>query len=218
MSEGSRDQRYLELRLFTSSNYPWPEAGRKGKLAAPIVQINLAEISRLRNADYGDGLLQVFITDSYMGSIVRLIPKQEVRPELLTNILAQDSNDFFDPDRCRCPSGCLDYGAYQIVGFEEPVLSSPDFYALYAPEDGDPELFKQIHREIMALEDGSDRFHMFGTFSQIQYSHSEDMESEVFMAMESDLGYEWGDSGNAQIFFNRRDNGMHSFSFMWSCC
>ena len=57
--------------------------------------------------------------------------------------------------------------------------------------------------------------HMFGTFYPVQYRASQ-MGRDVFMTLDSDCGYSWGDSGTAQIFYELTESGP-VFSFNWSC-
>lgn len=209
-----RTRSMLEGPFFTSDEYPWP-SGDEGKYASPVVQIDLREVTRLKGNDYGDGLLQVFIADDSSNFEIRVIPRSDVNENQMTP----------------CPQGTEDqfagfitgkywlgYGGVvsQIVGYEEPVLSAHVYASDGAPEDDDPDLFKEIFEKMESLSINDSGTHMFGTFYPIQYPHSE-YGGEILMALDSDLCYSWGDSGNAQIFVSRSKDGSVNFHVEWSC-
>ena len=50
----------------------------------------------------------------------------------------------------------------------------------------------------------------------ISRSRPSDKKLPVFLALDSDNGYVWGDAGTAQIFYRMADTGPE-FSFDWSC-
>lgn len=213
-AHADRTRSMLEGPFFTSDNYPWP-SGDEGKFASPVVQLDLGEVSRLKESVYGDGLLQVFVADDSSDFLIRVIPRSEVNENQMTPF-PQGTEDQF--------SGFitgkywLGYGGVvsQIVGYEEPVLSAHVYTSDGAPEDDDPDLFKEIFEKMESLSVNDSGIHMFGTFYPIQYRHSE-YGGEVLMALDSNLCYSWGDSGNAQIFVNRSQDGAVMFHVEWSC-
>lgn len=209
-----RTRSMLEGPFFTSDEYPWP-SGDEGKYASPVVQIDLREVTRIKGNDYGDGLLQVFIADDSSNFEIRVIPRTDVNKNQMTPY-PQGTEDQF----AGFITGkyWLGYGGVvsQIVGYEEPVLSAHVYASDGAPEDDDPDLFKEIFEKMESLSVNDSGIHMFGTFYPIQYRHSE-YGGEVLMALDSNLCYSWGDSGNAQIFVNRSQDGAVMFHVEWSC-
>ena len=103
----------------------------------------------------------------------------------------------------------------QITGYANPELSSCIY--VEAPEQDDPVVFHDIYRRLSQFEDvNTSAIHIFGTFYAIQYRHSQ-IGAELFMALDEELGYQWKDAGNAQIFCHRQGDGTLDFSLMWSC-
>jgi predicted DNA-binding WGR domain protein len=209
-----RTRSMLEGPFFTSDEYPWP-SGDEGKCASPVVQLDLREVTRLKGNDYGDGLLQVFVADDSSNFEIRVIPRSDVNENQMTPI-PQGTEDQFSG--FKTAKYWLGYGGFvsQIVGYEEPVLSAHVYASDGAPEDDDPDLFKEIFEKMESLSINDSGMHMFGTFYPIQYCHSE-YGGEVLMALDSDLCYSWGDCGNAQIFVNRSQDGAVRFHIEWSC-
>ncbi len=203
-----RTRSMLEGPFYTSDEYPWPSSD-EGKYASPVVQIDLREVTKLKGIDYGDGLLQLFIADDASNFEIRVIPRSDVNGNQMTPC-PQGTEDQF--------SGYitgkywLGYGGVvsQIVGYEEPVLSAHVDTSNGAPKDDDPDLFKEIFEKMESLSINASGTHMFGTFYPIQYRHSE-VGGEILMALDSDHCYSWGDSGNAQIFVSRSQDGTANF-------
>lgn len=202
-----RTRSMLEGPFFTSKKYPWP-SGENTKYASPVVQLDLREVSILKKQDYGDGLLQVFLSDFYSGFDVRVIPRSDVVESQMTPFPEGGEDEFF---RDLTPKYWLgnDGTVSQIIGYEEPVLSA-DVFVSRENKDDDPAIFKDIFEKMQYLDMNASGAHMFGTFSAIQYRHSE-MGGELLMAL--DDSSVWSDTGNAQIFVDR---GAVDFSAMWA--
>jgi hypothetical protein len=207
-----RTRSMLEGPFFTSEKYPWPSGGDT-RYASPLVQMDLREISRLKGTDYGDGLLQVFSVDTNFE--IRVIPREDVAIDQMTASIPEDESDLSGEFTHKY---WLGYGGFvsQIIGYEDPVLSANVYASDGAPDDEDPEILKEIFSRMESLSLNDSGTHMFGTFYPIQYRHSE-IGGEVLMALDSDLCYAWGDSGNAQIFVNRSQDGSLHFHAEWSC-
>lgn len=206
-----RTRSMLEGPFFTNDNYPWPE-GADADFASPVVQIDLSEISSLRDKDYGDGLLQVFIANSEF--VIRVIPRFEVQHSKLTAIPSNIEDDYsgYFTEKYWLGDGAV---VSQIIGYEEPSLSANVYSSDGGPNDQDPPIFNEIFSRMESLCMNDAGIHMFGTFYPIQYKHS-DVGGEVFMSLDSGDVFNWGDCGNAQIFVHHQTDGAVEFSAQWS--
>lgn len=206
-----RTRSMLEGPFFSNDNYPWPE-GSDAEFASPIVQIDLSEISRLRDKDYGDGLLQVFIANTEF--VIRVIPSFEVQLSKLTAIPSDLEDDYsgYFTEKYWLGDGAV---VSQIIGYEEPTLSANVYSSDGAPDVQDPPVFHEIYSRMKSLCMNDAGIHMFGTFYPIQYKHS-DVGGEVFMSLDSCNCFNWGDCGNAQIFVHNNKDGSIGFSGQWS--
>lgn len=207
-----RTRSMLEGPFFSSKEHPWPTDGNK-KYASPIVQIDLREISKLKGDDYGDGLLQVFAFGTEL--LNRVIPRADVDVNKLTPSIPEDESELSSEFT---HNYWLGYGGivYQIIGFEEPLLSANVDTSEGAPNNDEPKIIRDIYKKMRELSMNDVGIHMFGTFYPIQYRHSE-IGGELFMALDSSFCYSWGDSGNAQIFSLRSKDGSVKFHTQWSC-
>ena len=193
--------------FFTSEEYPWPRA-TSGKFADPVAQIDLKAVSELRSMPFGDGMLQVWNAD-YQHPIIRIIPRDVIETAEMTPVAPTSEGDFewtFVPTEWVSGGG-----VQQILGFEGPLFSghiSLDDFA------SPPEL-KRLADLGKVLTQNDSGLHLFGTFYPVQYTASE-KGLPVFLALDCDHGYFWGDSGTAQIFYRMTESGPE-FSFDWSC-
>lgn len=186
-----RTRSMLEGPFLTSKNYPWPEGG-DADFASPIVQIDLAEVTRLKGCDYGDGILQVFIADSEFH--IRVIPRSEVDEGILAEIPSDLQDDYsgYFTNKYWLGDGAV---VSQIVGYDEPVLSASVYSSDGVPDEQDPAIFSAIFSRMESLCLNDAGIHMFGTFNPIQYKHS-DVGGEVLITLDSDACFCWGDCGN----------------------
>ena len=66
--------------LFASEKHPWP-VNSNGLYMLPCLQINLTECSRVMQAEYGTGMLQVWGDQEDVAKFyLRLIPRRDVTP------------------------------------------------------------------------------------------------------------------------------------------
>ncbi len=210
--------------FFTSEDYPWPKSLNKSapdKYASPVVQIDLGAISKLRNMAFGDGTLQVF--DGSGGSIIRVIPKQVMETAVMTPVAPMSEADLYYPT---VPTGWLTGGQVEhIIGYEGPVFSChvAEEDAFDEEDEEDEDAFDDSPSEVKKLAglmkkigcQNDSGLHLFGTFYPVQYRAAE-KGIPVFLSLDCDHGYFWGDSGTAQVFYKMTDEGPE-FSFAWSC-
>lgn len=108
---------------YTSEAYAWP-INDHGQPLFPLIQINLDEVNRLANENFGDGLLQVWLdtNDFDLPSLVRVIDEKDLADSITSPSF--DSSVFNDVDTwtqvCAsfslAPGGvmCPDFSAYLI--------------------------------------------------------------------------------------------------------
>lgn len=221
--------------LFASEKPPWP-VNSNGLYMLPCLQINLTECSRVMQAEYGTGMLQVWGDQEDVAKFyLRLIPKRDVQEKYLIhghpliNQIAGNKNfiiptDWLEEDAAWTVSGYGDlYFTSQRLFNGEPLINryeieqiSPLDKALYSKA-------KRIYRledRYIELVDGLDSLfdpsghHVGGTFYPIQYGAA-DM-PQMLWSIGSEYPYCWGDEGNAQIFYEKLDDGTLSYSFKWS--
>lgn len=217
--------------LFCSAEDPWPE--EDGEPMIPLLQIDLKNASNLGGVDLGTGMLQVFCRQQdQQGQDIytRVIERDSLANQELTEAptfsdeiggfaslaWAQvDSND-----RRSYGGECL-----QITGYTEKkfTLWMPSAIAdEFGLSKVDAVLKAKIDEFDKIISDNSDAwrpngFHLFGTFSPIQYYPGE--RDKVLFTLESEHGFNFGD-GQAQIFYSfHKDHPEWGafFMFEWSC-
>lgn len=200
----------LEGPFFTSDEYPWPQAS-SGKYAAPIVQIDLKAVSELRGMPFGDGVLQIWNSDSEK-PVIRTIPRGIVKTAEMTPIPSGSAKDYVDWP-CDVDKWFYDGYVQHILGFEGPFVSYGYTESNVVPEDAPAELVQlidllnEIHKNNSASEYRADP-QLFGTFDTLQYSPS-----EVGLPVLISLVFVMGTS---HVFYRMTDAGL-VFSFKWSC-
>jgi hypothetical protein len=104
--------------LFTSIDYPWPE--QDGLWLEPLLQIDLAVLSKLRGLSLGSGWLQVWMAAS--GGTTRIVPAEEVEMGPFYPLPSQHAADYYEVliDPCEGAPGWLPGRA--INGFEAPYV------------------------------------------------------------------------------------------------
>jgi len=226
-SEVNRRGEVLLGPLFCSIENPWPQ--EDGQPMIPLLQIDLANASRLSGAMLGNGLLQMFcpVKDKLGHDIYkRVIERESVPSEALTDppSFSDDVKGFASVgwaqtnsnDRRLYGRDCL-----QITGYAEKRFTlwmpSP-LTDEYEVDHLDADLIAKIQEFDEIIASKSDEwspggFHLFGTFYPIQYYPAE--KDKVLFTLESEHGFNFGD-GQAQIFYKLYEWGA-GFSFDWAC-
>ena len=200
--------------FYTSANHPIPVTS--GRMLAPVVQLDLNEITELSGFQLGDGLLQLWCDTEWMNSnrgLVRVIPRDEVLTAEMTDfdfVLSLDDDDIApmpeeltyskEDDQVRIISGYTSVGLQCQTSYLLGVYSDEVPEEVLAPILGDVERFQ----EITEIESN---LHLMGSFYPIQYS-AVDVDGFCLINFPG-----WGSSGNAQIIFKIHDSGGMSFSF-----
>jgi hypothetical protein len=200
--------------FYTSSRHPIPVTS--DRMLAPVVQLDLKEITELSGFQLGDGLLQLWCDMELMNTnrgLVRVIPRDEVIAAEMTDFdfVSSLSVDDIAPmpeeltynkedDEVRVISGCTSVGLQCQTSYLLGVYSDE------IPEEVLAPILKDIERfqEITEVESN---LHLMGSFYPIQYS-AVDVGGFCLINFPG-----WGSSGNAQIIFQMYDDGDMSFSF-----
>ena len=216
--------------LYTCENYEWPL--QSGYPMVPLIQLDLARCSSLGEINLGDGLLQVFMGhEKFMGldARIRVVPRREVAIERLLPVPFFDqkikafanidwATQATDPRESVIP-------ALQINGYSDPVFSVHHMAPLDERTDIEDLVSIGVPLDVIdgfsvAITQCMEKyktsgFHLFGTFSPIQYEASE--RPMPLFCLESENGFNFGD-GNGQVFFEKlKKSGSRIFSFDWSC-
>lgn len=216
--------------IYTCDGYEWPE--HNSFPMAPLIQLDLDHCRELSGINLGSGLLQVWIghKQSIEASMVRIIPKNFVSKDRLLPIPNIDPmlNFMIPPDwRIDLKEDCEDMkSALQISGYKRKRFTS-QLYKGIQEEYGKArnltsvEIISDKIKEFdTTLESNKRKWspsnsHLFGTFDPIQYSANE-RDTPLF-CFEADYGFDWGDGGNAQLFFRKDEAGNVSYYMDWSC-
>ncbi|MDP3211914.1 DUF1963 domain-containing protein [Methylotenera sp.] len=216
--------------IYTCSGYEWPEYG--GFPMVPIIQLDLDRCRDVSGMEFGSGLLQVWNghKQDVQDSMVRIIPNSSVSKDNLLPIPKIDRMLTFNipPDWTidLIEDEDISETAVQIIGYKakrftsqltfgaKGVFGKPSNWA----SSGVP--LEKIKSFDEILKSNSKKWspannHLFGTFEPIQYSGSE-RDTPLF-CFEGDYGFDWGDGGNAQLFFRKDESGNVSFYMDWSC-
>ena len=216
--------------VYTCAEYEWPV--QSGHPMVPFIQLDLEYCGRVGGVDFGSGLLQAFMghkkidpKDAFIRvvprsaiSIERLLPVPEFNIEICPFSDISWATQEYDPDDEDCQ-------ALQIVKFDLPRFGIPkieklrefdDMKSLRALGLTDAQIKEfDTLAEALSKKFRPTGFHLFGTFSPIQYEVWE--RPRALFCFESErYGFNFGD-GNGQIFYRNLDSGDVSFSFDWSC-
>lgn len=216
--------------IYTCDGYEWPT--ESGYPMVPFIQLDLEYCGRISSIDMGTGLLQAFMGHEKflaMDALIRVVPRSKVGvesilpvPDFFDDIVAFSDISWATKDYDADDEDCQ---ALQIVGFAPPNFGIPKLEKLrdvsdmallksWGLSDSQIRAFDSLAVSLTAKFEPTP-FHLFGTFSPIQYGPSE--VPEVLFCFGSErFGFNFGD-GNAQIFYHRRDSGEMLFSFDWSC-
>lgn len=224
-NEIDRRSEVMNGPVFTSAEYEWPEANAFPMV--PIIQLDLANCSLLGGVELGDGILQVWVGHQLFdgkSALIRVLPIDLVRNGVMTGVpsFASSIRALVSPDWATYE----DDSAQQIVGYSDTKftidLGQPikDNFAKLAKNQLVSAKVKEFDKLSKSLKNqfSPNYSHLFGTFAEIQYSGRE--RSSPLFCFEGDydteLGTDWGDGGNAQLFFQKNGDGSISFEFDWS--
>lgn len=214
--------------VFSCKEYEWPE--HNGFPMSPIIQLDLEKCSQLGGIDLGSGLLQLWIghRQHLEDALIRVIPLEFVNEANLTSIPT------FDPEITT--SVPVDWALEEDDRIYD--MPMPRQITGYKPKRFTSQLGHGIKDELTIKDLTSDKMildkikdfdkiiktiekkwspsncHLFGTFYPIQYEAS--WRDTPLFCFDDDYGLEWGDPGNAQLFFKRNEKGELGFSFSWS--
>jgi hypothetical protein len=220
--------------LFTSQSYEWPS--RDGFPMAPLIQLDLERASKRGGVALGEGLVQVWMPHKALAGelqYVRVVPRTAVDRSDLTPVPAMPPE--LDPLQSLDGVWNEELGrsvqapTFQIVAwgnmrYTTPLQQGMQSYYELKRLTSDSALAKEIKvfdKALAALvQTPSARFssanaHLFGTFSEIQYA-PQDRPQPLFCFDGEDFGLEWGNGGNAQLFYALGEGGEVTFSFDWS--
>jgi hypothetical protein len=205
---------------------PTPLPRHDKKFREPIVQFDLEWAGKLANVNLGTGVLQLWLGPSFGDREIRIIPKEDFDPRLLTAIPKGVNRSYF----AKGPFFAGDVGSWLdkrgggeavvITGTGKPTMTWPsglyedlDDLAYNMNDENAPVIAEFL--EFLPADSASPTPHFFGNFLPIQYSPN-DM-PPCLLALESQGPFIWGDCGNAQIFYIPQDGGTTKFHFEWSC-
>jgi hypothetical protein len=224
-SEIDRRGEVMNGPVFTSAEYEWPEAN--GFPMVPVIQLNLSNCARLGEVELGDGFVQVWVGHQLFDgrdALIRVLPNELVKNGVLSPIpsIKSSIHALVSPDWATYE----DESAQQIVGYNEKRftidLGSPikDNFARLTKDQTVQVNVKDFDKLSKSLKEkfALNYCHLFGTFEAVQYSGRE--RSTPLFCFEGDydteLGTDWGDGGNAQLFYIKNDDESISFAFDWS--
>lgn len=195
--------------LFTSIKYPWP-SDAKGRIALPIFQIHLKDLSNLSNDNFGNGVLQCWnFIDGY---VLREIPQEDFKLNNLTPTPLFESVSVVE-----------DWGMYwlrdgvsKIIGYGKPFFSCA--YTDINIKDDAPLEVREIESYLKMLDCDVRSTQIFGTFDLIQYDHDEVGEKMLISISDGINGVTgFGVEGTAQVFYKKGNNGVVNYFLEWSC-
>lgn len=228
--------------VFVSEKHPWPESD--GKHMLPLFQINLDKWGRIMKMDFGTGVLQVWASQvDIWGRTVRVLPPEDVKKEYLVREIPEPVLAIKDDSPNSIPITWRenDRGtSWAITGYEKRHFAVQlwkgnvngiveSIKNAYKPKHVSAGMSMQKAKKIKTLiakfkklgmeavrdfETQSDS--IGGSFSPIQYFAYE--RPPVLMSIGTSYEpYFWGDSGNAQLFYEKQPDGSFEYSFDWSC-
>jgi hypothetical protein len=210
--------------LFTSEKYPWPRDSDTYR--EPISQFDLEWAGQIGGVDLGTGILQLWLGPSWDDYEIRVIPKDDFKPELLTPIpdgvthayfkdgmfFAGDFQSWLDSE-CAGESIVITGTDKPVMSWDETLYDELDDLAYNMNDENGAVITEFL--EILPRRTASCAPNLFGNFDPIQY-RIEDM-PPCLLVLDSHRPFMWGDSGNAQVFYIQSSDGTFRFHFQWSC-
>ena len=212
--------------LFTSEIHPWPM--KDDRFLEPLIQFDLEWVGKLANKNLGNGILQLWL-DSLSeldDHEIRIIPKQDFLPELISPIPEIINLNYFEDNSLFAGEmfGWLDQenegASVVITETGTPTLTwhrglRDALHEIAYNMDGEDAARIAEFLEFLPTKSPSPTPHFFGICAPVQYDAA-DMPS-CLLALDSQGPYIWGDCGNAQIFYESQADGSVTFHFAWSC-
>jgi len=208
--EVDRTGSMLSGPFFVSKKYPMIKGGY------PIVQLDLRLASAICNKALGDGLLQLWEPDRYEDPVVRVIPRDAVSTALMTpfstgKLCDQDETAvglYWNSDPAEGVVQVFNF--YASSGFQTDNLQGSldevmRSYDKVKPPTSLLNLIQRFHASLAKSKDNSPEIQLFGSFQQIQYSHTQIGKHLLFTIP-------YGPSGSAEVFFDVGTRGQVKFS------
>lgn len=220
--------------IYTCHEYPWPEGSNLPM--APLIQLDLGKASEVGQIKLGDGLLQVWMPHEAVSTplFIRVVPRAMVDKSKLAPVTdlpknlspLQSRNEVWNEAFEKCvPCRAIQITDYQAKRYTSqivhPIQVNYPVKALTSVVETQA-MVKEFDKRLKPfLKNGAKGFHpgdchLFGTFERIQYA-ADEVPKPLFCFESDELGFMWGDSGNAQLFYAIESDGKVSFSFDWSC-
>jgi len=199
--------------FFVSKEFPVP-VGVSGEMY-PLVQFDLATLSKALGDDCGFGLLQLWYDLKAEKELIRVIPEGVIETQAMIEFRVNplSGDDAFplpfwielDPVKNGVPviNALVSYGV-------ECSSDLPDIYCHLFTDAKDPLRALLTEFGPIAPWSNAGNFKVGGTLSAIQYNFSD-------IKMRQLLRFaDWGSSGSAEVFFRSQKGNSPEFSF-WSC-
>lgn len=219
--------------IYTCQEYPWPEGS--GLPMAPLIQLDLRKASEIGQIQLGDGLLQVWMPHEVFSTalFIRVVPRATIdaskllpAPELPRELSPFQPrievwNDALEKS---VPSSAIQITGYQAKRYTtqivHPIQANYSVKVLTSVVETQT-MVKEFDKRLKPfLKTGLKGFcpsdcHLFGTFYRVQYA-ADEVPKPLFCFESDELGFSWGQCGNAQLFYVIESDGEVSFSFNWS--
>jgi upstream activation factor subunit UAF30 len=216
--------------FYTSKKYP------RDRSWMPIVQVDLCELTKLKNINFGEGLLQIWYPicadpDELNNEVIVVIPKSEIGPNLLT-----PWKFFYDPSPCGIDISPIpsEWGSFfwpeecethVIKGVVSRGIRCPDGYIRDILQLLQQYLSKELNDKIIELIDIC-KFNyptspkgeiivlgLFGTFQFDRDSLQPYNAGDVGMQCLLNMAWDGDGTGQAQLFFYFNEKNIIEYKF-----
>lgn len=229
--------------IYSCEGYEWPM--HENLPMVPVIQLDLKRCSEVSGADFGSGLLQVWIGFKlFMGkdAFIRVVPADQVHMDKLQPV------PFFDIEKLEegwAPMASFGWAkpehdrelATQIVGYKHRRFTLPDIYVDTAnmgidAERWEVEKLKNKRKKPDLSEECLQMIWQFVELRKYAYEnwgtgthlmgtfdtiqYSQEERAFPLFCFDGEEKFNFGD-GNAQIYFEKDNTGKMSFSMEWSC-
>jgi hypothetical protein len=196
--------------FFVSKEFPIP-IGATGQMH-PLVQFDLAILSKALSDDCGSGLLQLWYDTKSQKELIRIIPMAAIETQ---DLLAFQVEKLSEDDAFPLPFWMeldpVKNGVQVISGLvSSGVDSGGDLFDIYCDLFADAkDLIRLLLIDFAEMTPVADagNFSVAGTLHVIQYNYS-DIKMRQLLRFSG-----WGSSGSAEIFFKSNKDAPPKFSF-----